>query len=74
MCYADTTSTSTDDISQKIEDHKNIILQLEQEAKKYQQEIDKTSAEKVTLQSTIKTLDTTKKKIDTDIKITQKNI
>ena len=74
FAYADTTSTSTDDISQKIEDHKNIILQLEQEAKKYQQEIDKTSAEKVTLQSTIKTLDTTKKKIDTDIKITQTNI
>ena len=65
---------TADDLNKKIENNKNIIQQLDLEAKKIQTDIDKTSKEKTTLQSTIKTLDTTKKKLDTNIKTTQINI
>ncbi len=50
------------------------IKALEEEIAKYQAEADKTSAAALTLANTIKTLQATGKKLDTDIKLTQEKI
>ncbi|MCX6701977.1 MAG: peptidoglycan DD-metalloendopeptidase family protein [Candidatus Zambryskibacteria bacterium] len=69
-----TTSTSTDDLISKIEERNNQIKQLEQEINQYNSEVDNASKQGVTLQNTLKTLDLTKKKITTDINLTDTKI
>lgn len=65
---------SASELEKRIEERKDIIKKLEEEAQKYQKEIEKTGQQKATLQSTIKVLDTTNKKLETDIKVTQTSI
>ena len=48
--------------------------QLEIENKKLEQQIDTTGRQAQTLQSAVKTLDTTQKKLTSDLKVTQNKI
>lgn len=59
---------------EKIEDREKKILELEQEIKQYNMEVENAAKEATTLKSTIKTLDLTKKKITTDISLTENKI
>ncbi len=63
-----------DDLRRQIEERNDNIKALEKEIAKYQAEADKTSAAAMTLANTIKTLQATGKKLDTDIKLTQAKI
>lgn len=67
-------TTDADLLKNKIEERNNQIKQLETEIKQYNIEIQNTQGEAKTLQNTIKTLDLTKKKITTDISLTQNKI
>ena len=62
------------EIKIKIEERNNQIRQLETEINQYNTEVDKASKQGATLQSTLKTLDLTKKKITTDITLTNRKI
>jgi murein DD-endopeptidase MepM/ murein hydrolase activator NlpD len=68
------TATTTDILKNKIEERNNQIKQLEAEISQYNIEITNTQGEAKTLQGTIKTLDLTKKKISTDINLTENKI
>ncbi len=65
---------STYDLKSKIEERNNQIKQLETEISQYNIEVDNANKQGVTLQSTLKTLDLTKKKIVKDITLTEKKI
>ena len=67
-------ATSSDILKVKIEERNNQIKQLEAEISQYNIEITNTQGEAKTLQGTIKTLDLTKKKISTDINLTENKI
>jgi murein DD-endopeptidase MepM/ murein hydrolase activator NlpD len=66
--------TDPDEIINKIEEREKQIQQLEAEIKQYNAEVDSAAKEANTLKSTIKTLDLTKKKISTDINLTENKI
>ena len=66
--------TSEVDLKTKIEDRSTQIKKLEEEIRLYNQEVINAGNEAKTLQSTIKTLDLTKKKITTDISLTENKI
>ncbi len=68
------TATSSDILKVKIEQRNSQIKQLEAEISQYNIEITNTQGEAKTLQGTIKTLDLTKKKISTDINLTENKI
>lgn len=73
--FSQTSSTTPEDlIKQKIEERNNQIKQLEEEIKQYNQEVVNAATQAKTLQGTLKTLDLTKKKISTDINLTQNKI
>jgi murein DD-endopeptidase MepM/ murein hydrolase activator NlpD len=63
-----------EELKAKIEERNNQIKQLEEEIKQTALELDNTGKQKATLQSTIKTLDLTQKKITTDLSLTQTKI
>jgi len=63
-----------DDLRRQIDERSANIKALETEIAKYQAEANKTSAAALTLANTIKTLQSTGKKLDTDIKLTQTRI
>ncbi len=67
-------ATTSDTLKAKIEERNNQIKQLEQEINQYNGEILNTQGQARTLQNTIKTLDLTRKKISTDINLTQAKI
>ena len=69
-----TYAQSPDDLKSKIEEKNNQIKQLETEISQYNIEVDNASKQGVTLQSTLKTLDLTKKKIVKDITLTENKI
>ncbi len=66
--------TDVDSLKNKIEERNNQIKQLESEINLYNTEIINTQGQAKTLQSTINTLDLTKKKITTDISLTETKI
>jgi len=68
------TATTTNVLKNKIEERTNQIKQLETEIKQYNGEVDNANKEAKTLESTIKILDLTKKKITTDINLTESKI
>lgn len=68
------TSTNPDELKNKIEERNNKIKQLEEEIKKYNAEAETANKEAKTLEGTIKSLDLTKKKITTDINLTENKI
>lgn len=68
------TATTSDVLKSKIEERNNQIKQLEAEIGQYNIEITNTQGQAKTLQSTIKSLDLTKKKISTDINLTENKI
>lgn len=68
------TATSSDILKSKIEERNSQIKQLEAEISQYNIEITNTQGQAKTLQGTIKTLDLTKKKISTDINLTENKI
>lgn len=67
-------TVDTDLLKNKIEERNTQIKQLEDEIKQYNIEVLNAGKEAKTLQSTIKTLDLSKKKITTDISLTEKKI
>ena len=66
--------TITDVLKSKIEEREAQIKILEEEIKQYNQEVDHASKQGRTLKNTIKTLDLTRKKITTDILLTDHKI
>ena len=70
IAQADTTV----EIKNKINDKTDSIAKLEAEIKQYQADIDALGKEKDSLSNTIKSLDISKKKLETDTKITEKKI
>lgn len=67
---ADTVS----ELNAKIEERRKLIESIDKEIQQKQVELQKIGTEKQTLQTTIKTLDLSKKKIETDISKTQNKI
>lgn len=67
-------TANPDELKNKIEERNNQIKQLEEEIKQYNNEVLNASLQAKTLQGTIKTLDLTKKKINTDINLTENKI
>lgn len=65
---------TADDLKLKIEERNNQIKQLEEEIRQYNIEVQNAGKQAKTLLSTIKTLDLSKKKITTDINLTEKKI
>lgn len=65
---------NVDELKAKITDHSEKIKQLEQEIQKYSQELDVVGQEKQTLKSAISTLDISRKKISTNIELTENKI
>jgi len=63
-----------EELQTKISGKNNDIGQLEEEIEKYQKELEVTEREAKTLQGAIKTLDISKRKLDTDIKVTKNKI
>ena len=63
-----------DDLRQKIAEHNTKIEALEKEIVGYQKELEVVGAEKQTLQSAVKTLDISRQKLGTDIKVTENRI
>jgi murein DD-endopeptidase MepM/ murein hydrolase activator NlpD len=74
ISFAETSTTTTEDLISKIEAKNNIIKQLEEEIKQYNLEVENANKQGVTLKNTIKTLDLTKKKIGVDINLTENKI
>jgi murein DD-endopeptidase MepM/ murein hydrolase activator NlpD len=70
IAHADTAS----DLKSKIDDRTAQIQKLEEQLKQYNTQVDLVNKEAKTLQSNIKSLDLTKKKITTDITLTEKKI
>lgn len=67
-------AASIEDLKNKIEERNNTIKSLEKEIATYQNEVNKIGEQANTLKSAIASLDLTKKKIETEIKITQNKI
>lgn len=65
---------SEGELRQKIEDRNKEISNLEREIAEYQKQINETGKQASTLSGALKTLELTRKKLTTDISITQKKI
>ncbi len=65
---------TADDLINKIEDRTSQIKKLEEEIKQYNKEVNTVNAQAKTLQNTIKVLDLSKKKITTDLTLTERKI
>lgn len=63
-----------EELNEKIENTNNEINKLEQEISKYQSELNNLGKQKSSLSNSIKELDLTKKKLETDLAVTQKKI
>ncbi|MBX4197770.1 peptidoglycan DD-metalloendopeptidase family protein [Candidatus Parcubacteria bacterium] len=63
-----------DEIKQKIDSHALTIQELEKEINQYRLELDKTSTEAKSLQSTVNALDINSKKLGTDLRVTETRI
>lgn len=61
-------------LRQRILDHNKQLLQLDQEIRQYQTNLDTVGKEKQSLQGTLKTLDISRNKVSTDIKATETKI
>ena len=66
--------TDPNELINKIEEHNIQIKHLEEEINLYNQEIESANKQATTLQKVLKSLDLTKKKIGTDINLTEKKI
>ena len=62
------------ELRSKIVDHNKKLLELKEEIDGYQRELTEVSAEKQTLESAIKTLDVSRKKVTTEISVTENEI
>ena len=65
---------TANDLINKIEDRTSQIKKLEEEIKQYNKEVNTVNAQAKTLQNTIKVLDLSKKKITTDLTLTERKI
>src|SRR3989338_8003844 len=63
-----------DDLQGKIKEHNDRIREIEEEIAKYQEELGKIGADKKTLQNAIAALDTTRRKLQSDIRLTENRI
>lgn len=63
-----------DDLRRNIEDRTEKILELEKEIEKYEVELETVGKEKTSLQSAIKTLDISQKKIQTEQNVTENKV
>jgi len=73
LTYAED-AIDADEIMNRIEERNILIKHLEEDIKKYNQEVDNATKEATSLKNTLKTLDLTKKKISTDINLTENKI
>lgn len=69
-----TTAFTVDELRQQIEAKQNEKTKLEEENKKLEIQIEETGKQANTLQNTVKTLDTTQKKLQNDLKVTETKI
>nr|MDQ3014588.1 hypothetical protein [bacterium] len=67
-------NATVDQIKEKIGSHALTIQQLEQEINKYREELNKTSTQAKTLQSTVNSLDINSKKLGKDLQVTETKI
>lgn len=67
-------ATTAEELQNKINERNTTIAKLEEEIKAYTQNLNQTSEQKKTLQSAIQTLETTRKKLDKEISLTQEKI
>ncbi|MFZ2832064.1 MAG: peptidoglycan DD-metalloendopeptidase family protein [Minisyncoccia bacterium] len=72
--YAETATSTINELQQKITSKADEILKLTPLIKQLERDIDTTVSQKKTLGTEIKTLDLTKKKLETDIKVTQTKV
>lgn len=72
--FAQTASSTISDLQSKIDQRNGQIKQLEAEISQYNLEVTNASKQSQTLQSTLKTLDLTKKKLTTDLSLTEVKI
>ena len=74
VVFADVSTSTANILKGKIDERNIQIKKLEDEIKQYNIEVDSASKQATTLKSTIKTLDLTKKRINTDIVLTERKI
>ncbi len=67
-------AATVQELQSQIDSHANTIKQLEEEIAKYTEELNKTSSQAKTLQTTVQGLDINAKKIGTDIAVTSNKI
>ena len=67
-------STAADDLRAKIDAKNRDIAQLERDIKTYQIEMQKANTQGKTLQSALSVLELTRKKLSSDVALTQNNI
>jgi murein DD-endopeptidase MepM/ murein hydrolase activator NlpD len=67
-------ASRVDELKSKIEERNNELQSLEKEIEEYTEQINTIAGEKRTLQSTIKELELTERKLNTDIKVTEGSI
>ena len=67
-------NTTAEELKIKIEENSNEISNLEAEIIKYQKELNSIGNKKISLENVIKELDLNRKKLNIDIKITEKKI
>ncbi|MES2436923.1 MAG: peptidoglycan DD-metalloendopeptidase family protein [Patescibacteria group bacterium] len=72
--YSQAQTSDVEDLKNKIDTHGDLIKRLEAEIAQYNQELDKTSAQALSLQRSIRELDLNSKKLATDIELTQTKI
>ena len=65
---------TADDLNSKISQKNSDITKLEQEIAQYQNQLNDIGKQKTSLSGSIKQLDLTRKKLETDILLTQKKI
>ncbi len=74
VVVAQAQTATVQELQSKITGKNSDIEQLEEEIRQYQKELSITSKEANTLKGTIKTLDISKRKLDTDIRVTKNKI
>jgi murein DD-endopeptidase MepM/ murein hydrolase activator NlpD len=72
--FSTTHASIVDELKDRISDRNTKIEELEKEIVKYQKDLEVVGEEKQTLNSEVKTLDISRQKIGTDIKLTQNKI
>lgn len=74
FCWSNARAETVESLEQKIQSHQGEIDKLNEELAKYQSELLEVSKQSSSLANEIKKIDLTKKKLETDIKVTEQKI